>query len=173
MSNVIMFPLHRLKTVYASPLVLYSIAEYQDLPRLEYTHFAPWNPVYLNDRNKGASHSIPATMLGKPKQFLVDAFAYIEGQLHNKDCVDVGKIVYNGLFELLSHGKQCSEYSIANNSVGSFSQESSRVHLDILCTLQLKQRSYLRIGFKSAITRLPQRENRDAIQSNLMEQEAL
>lgn len=172
MTNVVMFPSQRVKTISMSPTILYSIAEYGDLPTLEYDHFTSWNNIYLNDRSKGTALKVSATVLGKSRSFFATAISLIEKRALDPEQFDPSRAAYGDLFEALSGKNLFKQYSIANNSLGTFSRDSSKVHLDILCTLQTHERAYLRVGFRTAITRMPLNADREALETVLMEQEA-
>lgn len=141
--------------MHVSPVILYSIAEYGNAPTVEYDHFLTWNNIYLNDRQRELSVLVPAHMLGKLKSFFSEAVEMVDRESRREDQFDPSKHVYNGMFNLLTRYPKILTSSAANNSIGSFCRENSKVHLDILVTLQISNYGYLRIGFRRTITRLP------------------
>lgn len=168
MTNIIMFPANKARSMHVTPVILYSIAEYDNCPLLEYENFLTWNNIYLNDRQRKLSVMVPAHMLGALKSVFGDVIEMLDDMSRREVDFDPSRAIYHEMFNILSKYKKLKSYSVANNSIGTLCRENSKVHLDLLVVLQIAEYGYLRIGFKRTITRLPLSPNGAHIQQLML-----
>jgi hypothetical protein len=155
MTNIVLFPASKARPMHVTPIVLYSIAEYDNAAPVEYDNFLTWNNIYLNDRQRKLSVLVPAHMFGSLRTVFGEVIEMMDEKSRRDTDFDPSRPIYNEMFNVLSRHKKLKSYSIANNSIGSFSRENSKVHLDFLTVLQIAEYGYLRIGFRRTVTRLP------------------